>query len=126
MYNLRLPYSRKTYFNYYEKTLVEEKWEELVENKVVMHEKPNEMEDIILSDEEIIDENAFIEDYGNFIPKTLYFYNLTMANKLYGEDFIVEILYYAIQRYLRNIIDHIEEYQKKKINVASCMLILMC
>jgi hypothetical protein len=97
----------------------------LVENKVVLYEKPSESEDIILSDEEIIAKNAFIEDYDNFIPKTQYNYNLTMANRLYGEDFIVEIIYYVVQRYLRNIIDLIEEYQKK-IKVAGCMLILMC
>jgi hypothetical protein len=114
-HNLELPKERREYFDYYEKTLVEEKIDELIRDKILLEEKLEETNDFIVDDRDILENNNciyfFAEKYDRFRPK--YFYNLTLAEKIYGKDFIVEILYYSIQRVLRNIVDHIEDAQKK-------------
>jgi hypothetical protein len=114
-HNLELPKERREYFDYHEKTLIEEKMSELITNKILLENKPEETNDVIVDDRDILNDNNciyfFAEKYDRFRPK--YFYNLILAEKIYGKEFIVEIIYYSIQRVLRNIVDHIEDAQKK-------------
>jgi hypothetical protein len=58
-YNLELLKERRECFDYYEKTLIEEKIDDLIRYKILSEEEQEETDDVIVSDRDILESNMY-------------------------------------------------------------------
>ncbi|KAF9764445.1 hypothetical protein NGRA_0557 [Nosema granulosis] len=105
-YNFKI--KKKECFDYYEKVLVMQIKDKLVEQGVILKELPEKSDDIVVGDDAILKSNVYVYGFTRYIKKNIEFYNLTLASKLYGESFLDEICNYVVQKFLCMVIDYLE------------------
>ncbi|KAF9764444.1 hypothetical protein NGRA_0556 [Nosema granulosis] len=105
-YNIKI--KKREGFDYYEKVLVMQMKDKLIEQGIILKELPEKSDDLIVGDDDILQDNVDLNGFIGYIKKNIEFYNLTLASKLYGESFLDEIYNYVVQKFLVMIIDYLE------------------